>query len=119
MTRWCAPSSRAPTSSSPGRARTSRSAVTGKTGRVIDSRAVPFTSAEIRDWERIRGESLGTLLDSMVQSEVWKTAPAADRQKKLREKLEQANDRATDQLRNRIRAVELRRRYETVKGKAS
>jgi hypothetical protein len=40
------------------------------------------------------------------------------RQAKLREKLEQANDRATDKLRSQIGPAELRRRYEAVKGKA-
>lgn len=90
----------------------------GPGGKVVGSQEIPLRSHERRDWERIRGEALTEMLEQVVQSPDYLAASPQGRQKYLREKLERANEYATQQVRERIGSREIERRYLLKKGQA-
>lgn len=82
----------------------------GADGRVVESIPMPLTAAEQRRWNTLRGEALVNLAGRVGSDPGWRSVPAADKERYLRQQLETANDYATRTVRGEIGDDEITRR---------
>lgn len=82
----------------------------GADGKVLQSFAMPLNDAEQREWSRLRGEALAELTKPAQSNPAWEQAPSSDRERWLKDKIEQANEYATRKVRESVSDDEIKKR---------